>query len=228
MFILNNFGAGKGYPPSIKLSWFLVCLFSQTWSMLRCLRTWAFIPKLEKVTATFSVKSIMWKCSFWTILGLGKATPIHKAFLIPGLPFFPDVVHVKVFAYMGLHPKTGKKLPQLSQLKVFCKMYLPSIKLSWFLVCLFSPDVVHVNVFAYMGFPSQNWKKVTATFSVKSIMWKCSFWAILGLGKATYPPSIKLSRFLVCLFSQTWSMLRCLRTWASIPKLGKSYRNFLS
>ena len=70
--------------------------------------------------------------------GKGYLPPIHKAFSIPGLPFFPDVLHVTVFAYMGFHPK--------------------------------------------------NWEKVTATFSVKSIMWKCSFWTILGLGKATPHP----------------------------------------
>ena len=48
MFILSNFGAGKGYPP------------------------------------------------------------IHKVVLFHGLFFFPDAVHVKVFAYMGLHPKNEK------------------------------------------------------------------------------------------------------------------------
>ena len=31
------------------------------------------------------------------------------------------MVHVKVFAYMGIRPKTGKELSQRSQFKVLCK-----------------------------------------------------------------------------------------------------------
>ena len=288
MFILSNFGAGKGYPRSIKFSWFLVCLFSdvvhvkvfaymglhpktgkelpqlsqlkvlcknvhfeqfwgwervppQTWSMLRCLRTWAFIPKTGKELPHLSQLKVLCKnvhveqfwgwervppsikfswfpvCLFFPDVvhvkvfaymgfhpktgkeipqlsqfkvlcknvhfeqfwGWVRVPPIHKALLIPGLPFFPDVVHVKVFAYMGFHPKTGKKLPQLSQLKVLCKNVHFEQFWGWERVCpiqkvflipglfFFFPDVVHVKVFAYMGFHPKTGKELPQLFQFK-------------------------------------------------------------
>ena len=200
MVILNNFGAGKGYPPSIKLSWFLVCLFSQDVVHVKVFAYMGFHPKTGKKLPQLSqLKVLCENVHFEQFWGWERLPPIHKAFLIPGLPFFTDVVHVTVFAYMGFHPKTGKKLPQLSQLKVLCENVhfeqfwgwerLPPIHKAFLIPGLpFFTDVVHVKVFAYMGFHPKTGKKLPQLSQLKSIMWKCSFWTILGLGKATPHP----------------------------------------
>ena len=128
-----------------------------------------------------------------------RVLPIHQAFLMPGLPFFPDVVHVKVFAYMGLHPKTEKSYRNFLNEKHCVNMFIlsnfragkgypPSIKLYWFLVCLFFPDVVHVKVFAYMGLHPKTGKKLPQLSQWKALCKHVHFEQFSGWGKGTPHP----------------------------------------
>ena len=113
---------GKGYSPSIKLSWCLVCLFFPDVVHVKVFAYMGLHPKTEKSYRNFLNEKQCVNMFILSNFRAGKGYPPSiKLYWFLVCLFFPDVVHVKVFAYMGLHPKTGKKLPQLSQWKALCK-----------------------------------------------------------------------------------------------------------